>query len=106
MPRRTICPTYLVAILFALFAALSPLPAQDEAARLDAVKEFQRFFRKEKSEALQVEAILTHLKGNECVPAAEELIRLLRHPSAAVQQAAMTVLATYNDPKTYAAWIA
>ncbi|MCA3009726.1 MAG: HEAT repeat domain-containing protein [Phycisphaerales bacterium] len=106
MPRRTICPTYLVAILFALFAALAPLPAQDAAARLDAVKEFQRFFRKEKSEALQVEAILTHLKGNECVPAAEELIRLLRHPSAAVQQAAMTVLATYNDPKTYAAWIA
>lgn len=92
-------------LLSAAFFLVAPLGAQDDAAKLDAVKEFQRFFRKEKSEALQVEAILTHLKGNECVPAAEELIKLLRHPSAAVQQAAMTVLATYNDPKTYAAWI-
>ncbi|MFN9757814.1 MAG: HEAT repeat domain-containing protein [Planctomycetota bacterium] len=98
-------------VLFACLLALlvgssATATAQDEAARLDAVKEFQRFFRKEKSEALQVEAILTHLKGNECVPAADELLRLLRHPSAAVQQAAITVLATYNDAKTYAAWIA
>jgi len=93
-------------LLSVALSLVAPLGAQDDAAKLDAVKEFQRFFRKEKSEALQVEAILTHLKGNECAPAAEELIKLLKHPAAAVQQAAMTVLATYNDPKTYATWIA
>lgn len=92
-------------LLLSWFLLVAPLRAQDDAARLDAVKEFQRYFRKEKVEAQLVEAVMT-LKGNECVPAAEELLKLLKHPSAAVQQAALAVLATYNDPKTYAAWIA
>jgi hypothetical protein len=106
MRSRLHCLVPIAAAVTALFVVLAPIAAQDDAARLDAVKEFQRFFRKEKSESLQVEAILTHLKGNECVSAAEELVRLLKHPAAAVQQAALTVLATYTDPRTFVAWIA
>lgn len=95
--------TLLTTLLCAWAAAW--LPAQsDPAARLDAVKEFSRFFKKTKEEALQVEAVMT-LKGNECVPAAEELFKLLRHPSGAVQQAALSVLATYRTPATYQPWI-
>ncbi|MCK5940393.1 MAG: HEAT repeat domain-containing protein [Planctomycetes bacterium] len=81
------------------------LPAQaDLEGRLDAVKEFNRYFRKAKEEALQVEAVMT-LEGNECVPAAESLIKLLSHKSEAVQDAALTVLASYRDPATFQAWI-
>ncbi len=80
-----------------------PLAAQDDAARLDAVKEFRTYFKKFKEESQQIEAVMT-LKGNECVPAAEELLKLLKHPSALVQQTAFDVLATYRDPATYKAW--
>jgi hypothetical protein len=81
------------------------LVAQDDAARADAVKEFQRYFKQFKEEPLMVEAVMT-LKGNECVPAAEELFKLLKHPSALVQQAALDVLQTYKAQSTYDAWIA
>lgn len=89
------------------FVLLSPwlLLAQDQEARLDAVKEFLRYFKKEKEEAQLVEAVMT-LKGNECRPAAEELFKLLKHPMAAVQNAALTVLESYKSPTTYEAWIA
>ena len=85
------------------------LPAQGTAAELearrDAVREFQKFFRKTKEEPLLVEAVMT-LQGNECAPAAEELFKLLRHPLPAVQAAALEVLATYTTPSTYEPWIA
>ncbi len=95
--------------LFAWFVlpfVLVALPAQqDLEARLDAVKEFSRYFKKSKEEALMVEAVMT-LKGNECRPAAEELFKLLKHPSAVVQQAALTVIETYTLPSTYEPWLA
>lgn len=69
-------------------------------ARLDAVKEFTKYFRKAKEEALQVESIMT-LKGNECVPAADELLKLLTHKVAAVQNAALDILATYTEQATF-----
>ena len=88
-------------------AALLLLPAvmlaQVDPARLDAVKEFKKYWKKFKEEAQQVEAVMT-LKGNECVPAAEELLKLLKHPSAVVQQAAFDVLETYREPATYQVW--
>ncbi len=71
---------------------------------LDAVREFTRNWKRFKDEASQVEAVQS-LKGNECRPAAEELLKLLRHPSAAVQGAALEVLGTYRAPATYEAWI-
>jgi HEAT repeat protein len=98
-------PPFALSFLSALFLLVA-LPAQgDLAARLDAVKEFTRFFRKAKEEAIQVEAVQT-LKGNECRPAAEELLKVLKHPNAAVQQAALEVLETYRAPETYEAWVA
>ncbi|MEO6593919.1 MAG: HEAT repeat domain-containing protein [Planctomycetota bacterium] len=94
--------TIFVAVLSLLLAAA---PAQlDLEARLDAVKEFTRFFKKAKEEAVQVEYVMT-LKGAECRPAAEELLKLLKHPTAAVQQTALGVLETYHDAATFQAWI-
>ncbi len=100
-------PLKLPAALASLLALLlvAALPAQaDLAARLDDVKEFVRFFRKAKEEAVLVEAVHM-LKGRECRPAAEELLKALKHPNAAVQQAALEVLETYRLPETYEAWI-
>ncbi len=80
------------------------LAQEVDADRLAAVRDFQRFFKKFKEEAQQVEAVLT-LKGQECVPAVEELLRLLKHPSGVVQQTALGVLATYHDAATFQPWI-
>lgn len=91
-------------LLISLFAAAT-LSAQDDLeGRLDAVKEFSRYFKKSKQEALQVEAVMT-LQGNECLPAAQSLVKLLTHKSAAVQGAALTVLAGYKEQATFQPWI-
>lgn len=90
--------------LLAVLCLLAPAAGQDDPAKLDAVREFQKQWKKFKDEPLQVEAVMT-LKGNECRPAAEELLRLLKHPSGAVQQAALTVLETYREPATFQVWI-
>jgi hypothetical protein len=106
-PRVLPMTRSLSACLFAFLCVLTALPAQqDLEARLDAVKEFQKYVRKTKDEMLLREAVLTHLKGNECRPAAEELFKLLRHPSGPVQEAAFEVLGTYTSPTTYEVWIA
>jgi hypothetical protein len=77
---------------------------QDDAARLDAVKEFRTYFKGFKDEPQQVEAVMT-LKGNECRPAVEELFKLCKHKNAAVQQAALAVLETYHEQATYQPWL-
>jgi len=87
-----------------LFCAAGLCAQEDLEARLDAVKEFTRYFRKAKEEVLQVEAVMT-LKGNECEPAAQRLIKLLSHKSAAVKEAALTVLATYKEQATFQEYI-
>ncbi len=97
----------MIRVLLTVLAVLATSlvgTAQDEAARLDATKEFVRFFKKTKEEATMVEAVMT-LKGNECRPAAEELVKLLKHPLAAVQQTALDVLETYHDGATFKVWI-
>ncbi|MBL8752970.1 MAG: HEAT repeat domain-containing protein [Planctomycetes bacterium] len=94
----------LLRCLFALLILFASAPAQDEAAKLDAVKEFTKYVKKTKDEPLLVEAVLT-LKGQECVAAAEELFKMLKHPSALVQQAALGVLETYTSEATYAPWL-
>lgn len=91
--------------LFVCASLATGISAQDDlAARLDAVKEFTTYFRKAKEEALQVEAVMT-LKGNECVPACEALIKLLKHKKAAVQESALAVLASYTQQDTFQALI-
>ena len=76
----------------------------DLEARLDAVKEFNRYFRKAKDEALQVEAVMT-LVGNECAPAAASLVKALGHKSSLVRDSALTVLGGYSQQETFQAWI-
>lgn len=87
--------------LFVSLALTAGLCAQEDLeAKLDAVKEFKRYFKKAKEDALQVEAIMT-LEGNECVPACKELMKLLKHKKAEVQDAAMHVLGTYVAQETF-----
>jgi HEAT repeat protein len=86
-------------------AAVAAAAQQDvDPDRLSAVKDFQRYFKKFKEESQQIEAVLT-LKGNECVPAVEELLRLLQHPNGAVQQAALGVLSSYKEASSFQPWI-
>lgn len=92
-------------LLVCLFLLPTCLAQGDAEARADNVREFQRYFKKAKAERELVEAVMT-LKGNECQLAAEELFKLLRHAMPAVQQAALTVLQTYQSPSTYEAWLA
>ncbi|MBL8733631.1 MAG: HEAT repeat domain-containing protein [Planctomycetes bacterium] len=91
-------------LTFAALALCAAAPCQDLDARLDAVKEFKTYMKKAREEALQVEAVMT-LKGNECAPAAEELLKVLKMPSDALQQAALAVFETYHDPATFQTWI-
>jgi hypothetical protein len=93
-----------LSLLFILFASAALAAQSDLEGRLDAVKEFDRYFRKAKEESLQVEAVMT-LEGNECLPAAESLIKLLTHKSPAVQDAALTVLGGYREQATFQPWI-
>src|SRR5262245_46691034 len=105
MLRRILAFTVLLLSCCALLRAQPQAPRQIvDPARLDAVKEFQKQFKKYKEEAQQVEAVLT-LKGNECPQAVEELLKLLKHPVAAVQQSALLVLSTYQEPATFQPYI-
>lgn len=76
---------------------------QNDPAKVDAVREFQKYFKKKKDEAWQIESVMT-LKGNECPMAAEELLKLLKHPSEGVRQAAAAVIETYKEPVTWQSW--
>lgn len=73
---------------------------EDLEARLDAVKEFKRYFKKAKEDALLVEAIMT-LEGNECAAAAVALLKLLKHKKAVVQDASLKILATFSEQPTF-----
>ena len=72
--------------------------------RLAAVKEFQKQFKKFKTEPEQVEAVMT-LRKQDCVPAVAELFKLTSHKSAAVQQAALKVLGSYTEAQAFQPWI-
>lgn len=83
----------------------SAVAAQSPEERLDAVQEFRRFFRSSKVAQDQVEAVRT-LEGMECAEAADELIGLLDHPTPEVARTVRSVLATYREPATFAAYTA
>ena len=88
--------TLLGAFVVLALSLGSCLMAQDDPAHIDATKEFLKYWKKSKEESMQVEAIKT-LKGNECRLAAEELLKLLKHPNGVVQQTALDILGTYNS---------
>ncbi|MEZ5965336.1 MAG: HEAT repeat domain-containing protein [Planctomycetota bacterium] len=92
----------LLYALAALSCLLGPARGQAdvEAQRLDAVKEFKRFYRKFKEVPQKVEAIYT-LKGNECVPACDELLKLLTDAQEDIRRAALDVVTTYGADATW-----
>jgi HEAT repeats/von Willebrand factor type A domain len=86
-------------------ALATALPAQvDDPARLEAVQDFKKYFRTYKEAAERVAAVET-LMGNECVPAAQELVKLLNHKEDAIRKTAMRVLSTYKDGRTFLPFI-
>ena len=91
MPTRSLLlfRSLLTAVVCGLLLA-APGVAQnsDREARLDAVREFERYFKKYKEEAMQVRAVMT-LEGNECPEAAATLIDLLSHKEPGVRDAAV-----------------
>lgn len=103
MPTRSLLlfRSLLTAVVCGLLLA-APGVAQnsDREARLDAVREFERYFKKYKEEAMQVEAVMT-LEGNECPEAAATLIDLLSHKEPGVRDAALTVLSGYSQQSTF-----
>jgi hypothetical protein len=98
-------------ILWSALAALSCLllPAAGQAdveeQRLDAVKEFKRFYRKFKEVPQKVEAIYT-LKGNESAQATDELLKLLADSEEDIRKAALDVVTTFREDQTWEAVIA
>jgi HEAT repeat protein len=93
----------LLVVLVSLFAAPTLL-AQDDELKLEAVKDFKTFWRKNRETASRVEAVMT-LKGNECIPAAMELVRLLDNPEEDIRRAAMAVIETFNSVNTFQSFI-
>jgi hypothetical protein len=57
----------LLLSLLAVLCLFEPALGQDDPAKLDAVREFQKQWKKFKDEPLQVEAVMT-LKGNSVAP--------------------------------------
>lgn len=102
MVLRTLLLSFL-SLLGPLLLA-SPAATQTDEQKLDAVKEFRRYFRKFREVSQKVEAVHT-LRGNECVPAAMELVKLLDADEPEIRAAAMEVLETYRSPATFAALV-
>ncbi|MCA8943617.1 MAG: HEAT repeat domain-containing protein [Planctomycetes bacterium] len=95
----------IVALAVALLCAAASPAQTDLEQRLDAVKEFQRFFRKFKQIEQKIEAIRT-LEIAECVPAAEALVDLFDNKSPEIVRAAVDVLSGYKSESTFAAMVA
>lgn len=87
-----------------LIAASTAFAQEPDPDRVAAVKEFQRFFKKFKTDAEQREAVLT-LRGQECVPAVDELLKLTGNKSAVVQKTALDVLTSYKEAASFQPWI-
>lgn len=97
--HRTLFAYLSAPLLFALLLAPTAA-AQSDDAKLDAVKDFKKYYRTFREVDQKVEAIMT-LKGNECVPAARELMKLLSHKSEKIRGAAMTVISTFKEVDTF-----
>ncbi len=93
-----------IALLSVLLCSAGAPAQADMAKRVDAVKEFKKYFRKFKKVDQKVEAVRT-LEGNECVPAAEELVKLFNHKMPEVVRASIDVLSGYKSEPTFRALI-
>ena len=81
-----------ISLALALLCAAPATGQLELEQRLDAVKEFKRYFRKFKEVNQKVEAVRT-LEGNECLPAADELVKLFDHKMPEIVRASIDVLA-------------
>ncbi len=104
-PSDPIIVSKLWSALLALWCLSFPVghavaQAEVDAQRLDAVKEFKRFYRKYPDVTQKVEAVYT-LKGNECVPACDELLKLLLAAEDDIRKAALDVVTTYRLGATW-----
>ncbi len=99
-------PICLRTLAIVLSAALSAAPVLCQPAttihakRVDAVREFQRFFRKYKQLAQKVEAVLA-LDEADCPEAVHALTPLLNYKAREVRMAARKVLSGYREAETF-----
>ncbi|HMQ20981.1 MAG TPA: HEAT repeat domain-containing protein [Planctomycetota bacterium] len=111
--RSTILPTslrhfalFLIALLPCAGVARSmPWQGKTYEQKLDSVKEFERFFRKFKEVAQQVESILA-LETDDCPEAVDVLLPLLKHKEVAIKEAAKRVLSGYREKSSFEAVLA
>lgn len=99
LPR---CLLLLVGLLFAPCLLTAPASAQGKTyeQKVDAVKEFKRFFRKYREVAQQVESILA-LETDDCPEAVKVLLPLLKHREIAIKDAAKTVLSGFREKASF-----
>ena len=86
------------AIVYSLLVGVAG--AQSDELKIEAVADFKTFYRQNKDVAQRVEAVMT-LKGNECIPAATELLKLLEAKEEKVRIAAMNVISTFKQAVTF-----
>ena len=79
--------------------------AQTLEQKLDALKEFRKFFPRFKETPDKVEAI-HGLKLSDCAETAEELLKILREKEPEVRDAAKKVLSGFTDQATFSPLIA
>lgn len=91
-----------------LVLAAPPVRSQGEQSteqKLDAVKEFARFFKKYKQVAQKVEAVLS-LEAADCAEAVDALAPLLAHKTTEIRNAAKRVLSGFREPRSFDAVMA
>jgi len=86
--------------LFVLLLLPASILAQDRAQKLDAVREFKKYYRKFTEVSERVEAVRT-LEGLESPEACTELLKLLGDKELEIRTAAMDVLTSFHDVATF-----
>ena len=94
-----------VHVFVGFVATAVTLMGQSREERLDAVREFQAYFKRHRETAQRVEAIKT-LDRAECPEAAAILVDLLDDREPAIAQASAEVLGKYTDSSTFERFIA
>ena len=100
MNARILLKLLIAFVMLASLMAQTPLMAQTNEKKLDAVKEFKTYLQKYQDAPRIIEAVHT-LKTNECPEAAAELVKLFDHKISDVRMAAVAVLGLFHDDETF-----
>jgi len=92
--------TWLLVVPLILATLTTSVRAQTHEQKLEAVKEFKRFFPLYKDEAQKVEAVLA-LQDSDCPEAFLALRPVLKHKIPAVRSAAVKVLSGFKEHATF-----